>query len=192
MIINVYLDDVRPIPLGFIGARSAEECLEIVREYDVGILSLDFELGLGQPNGLAAVNGIIAEGRYPREVYVHSSSLSGRAQMNEWEPGSWRREWTAARGPLAVFVHTPLCGTCKVARRMLEVVVEMMPGLPLAAANLNAIPELATTFFIESVPCLLIKRSDGGVDKMYRFSSVVEVANRLRPLFGIGEETRKP
>ncbi|MBW5448172.1 thioredoxin [Cohnella sp. CFH 77786] len=100
--------------------------------------------------------------------------------VREWEPSEWRREWTAAPGPLAVLVHTPLCGTCKAARRMMEVVQAMMPELPLAAANLNIMPDLAQTFRIESVPCLLIKRPDGGVRKHYRFGSVTELLERLR------------
>jgi hypothetical protein len=53
--INVYLDDVRPCPPGFVVARSAEDC--------------------------KVVYGIIASGKYPLEIYVHSSSLIGRAQM---------------------------------------------------------------------------------------------------------------
>lgn len=79
--INVYLDDVRPCPQGFTVARSAEECLLLLAVSDVDLLSLDFELGLGQPNGLAVVHGIITSGKYPKEIYVHSSSLMGRAQM---------------------------------------------------------------------------------------------------------------
>lgn len=79
--INVYLDDVRPCPRGFVVARSAEECLLLLEASEVNLLSLDFELGMGQPNGLTVVHGIIASGKYPREIYVHSSSLAGRAQM---------------------------------------------------------------------------------------------------------------
>lgn len=79
--INVYLDDVRPCPQGFAVARSAEACLSMLAVSDVNLLSLDFELGMGQPNGLSVVHGIIASGRYPKEIYVHSSSLYGRAQM---------------------------------------------------------------------------------------------------------------
>jgi hypothetical protein len=48
---------------------------------DVRYLSLDFELGYGQPNGLEVVRGIIVSGKYPKEVFVHSSSPMGRAQM---------------------------------------------------------------------------------------------------------------
>lgn len=79
--INVYLDDVRPCPRGFVVARSAEDCLLVLSASEVNVLSLDFELGLGEPNGLAVVRGIIVSGKYPKEIYVHSSSIMGRAQM---------------------------------------------------------------------------------------------------------------
>lgn len=110
--------------------------------------------------------------------------------MKEWEPSDWRKEWTAARGPLAVFVHTPLCGTCKATRRMLEVVEAMMPELPLAAANLNVMPDLAQTFRIESIPCLLFKRPDGNIEKRYRFGSVTEVAQWLKQFDRTGRDKR--
>lgn len=79
--INVYLDDVRPCPRGFVPARMAEECLLLLEECDVALLSLDYELGYGQPNGMSVVRGIIVSGKYPKEIYVHSSSMMGRAQM---------------------------------------------------------------------------------------------------------------
>lgn len=101
----------------------------------------------------------------------------------EWTPADWRRLWTSARGPLAVFVHTPLCGTCKAARRMLEVAHAMAPDWEIADANLNWMPEMAQIFRIESVPCLIIKRSDGMVLKQYRFGSVTELVERLNRVF---------
>lgn len=79
--IHVFLDDVRPCPRGFVAAHTAEECLLLLRESEVDILSLDYELGYGQPSGFAVVSGLLAAGAYPREVYVHSSSMMGRAQM---------------------------------------------------------------------------------------------------------------
>lgn len=79
--INVYLDDIRPCPRGFVAARSAEECLLLLAEFEVDVLSLDYELGYGQPNGSTVVREMIASGRYPRRIYVHSSSPSGRALM---------------------------------------------------------------------------------------------------------------
>jgi len=101
----------------------------------------------------------------------------------EWTPDDWRRLWTAARGPLVVFVHTPLCGTCKAARRMLEVAHALAPELVIAEANLNWMPEMAQIFRIESVPCLIIKRSDGNVSKYYRFGSVTDLAERFKRVF---------
>jgi hypothetical protein len=53
----------------------------ILSASDVDILSLDYELGYGEPNGMAVVQGIIVSGKYPRQIFVHSSSLMGRAQM---------------------------------------------------------------------------------------------------------------
>jgi len=79
--INIYLDDIRSCPRGFVVARSAEECLLLLGASEVDILSLDFELGYGEPNGLTVVHGIIASGKYPKHIYVHSSSMMGRAQM---------------------------------------------------------------------------------------------------------------
>jgi len=80
-VINVYLDDVRPCPRGFVPARTADECMLLLADCEVDLLSLDFELGYGQPNGLAVVHWLIAAGKYPREIYIHSSSISGKAQM---------------------------------------------------------------------------------------------------------------
>jgi thioredoxin 1 len=100
--------------------------------------------------------------------------------MREWEPVNWRSEWTFTPAPFALFVHTPLCGTCKAARRMLSVATELVPDLTLVAANLNIMPDIAQQFRIESVPCLLFKRKDGTIHKQYRFGSVTELVERLR------------
>ncbi|MFB9275107.1 thioredoxin family protein [Cohnella cellulosilytica] len=100
--------------------------------------------------------------------------------MRDWEPASWKREWTFSPAPLALFVHTPLCGTCQAAGRMLEVATELVPETPVARANLNLMPEMAQLFKIESVPCLIVKRKNGSWSKHYRFPSVVELVERLR------------
>lgn len=100
--------------------------------------------------------------------------------MIEWEPSNWKREWTFSPAPFAVFVHTPLCGTCKAAKRMLSVAENVVPDFRLVSANLNLMPELAQQFRIESVPCLLVKRKAGDWIKQYRFPSVTEVVETLR------------
>lgn len=100
--------------------------------------------------------------------------------MRDWEAKGWKREWTFTKAPFAVFIHTPLCGTCKAARRMLAVATEIVTDFPIMAANLNLMPDIAGQFQIESVPCLLFKRKDGTWHKQYRFPSVTDLVERLR------------
>ncbi|MNP17651.1 hypothetical protein D3C76_1100890 [compost metagenome] len=80
--IHLYLDDIRRCPKGFTLARTGEECLLMLREYEVDILSLDYELGYMSPMcGRDVVATIIREGLYPCEVYLHTSSMSGKQEM---------------------------------------------------------------------------------------------------------------
>ncbi|WP_217594346.1 thioredoxin family protein [Cohnella sp. GbtcB17] len=109
--------------------------------------------------------------------------------MTEWEARAWRQEIDASEGALALFVYTPLCGTCALARRMLEVAEASLADVRIASANINLMPGLAEAFRIESVPCLLLRERDGSWNKIYRFGSVVEVRARLAELFK-GEEKR--
>lgn len=79
--INVYLDDVRPCPKGFVLARNAMECIELLRSCEVNVLSLDFDLGWDEPTGLEVARFIATENRYPGMIYLHTSSPAGRLQM---------------------------------------------------------------------------------------------------------------
>jgi hypothetical protein len=81
-LIHLYLDDIRRCPKGFSLARTGEECLIMLRECDVDILSLDYELGFDSGMcGRDVVAAIVREGLYPREVYLHTSSMSGKQEM---------------------------------------------------------------------------------------------------------------
>ncbi|MCP1308368.1 thioredoxin family protein [Paenibacillus tyrfis] len=77
--------------------------------------------------------------------------------------------------PRYVFFYTPLCGTCKVGERMLEVVAALNPRTTMGRSNINFSPVLARNWKIESVPCLV--RWDRGTvaDKKYRFDDVQEL-----------------
>ena len=73
--------------------------------------------------------------------------------MNEWN----RNELSAflkndSTG--LVYFYTPICGTCQVASKMLQV-IEKLVELEMGKMNLNFYPDLAREFAIESVPCLL-------------------------------------
>jgi hypothetical protein len=79
--IHVYLDDMRPCPPGFTAARSAEECILLLQECEVDILSLDFDLGWHAPNASEVVAWMIVSARYPRRLFFHTSSPAGRERM---------------------------------------------------------------------------------------------------------------
>lgn len=73
--------------------------------------------------------------------------------------------------PLVVFVHTPLCGTCKAARRMLEVASHLLPAeLVIAEANVNMLPELVSRYRISSVPALLVAPADRSTEPEIHYS----------------------
>ncbi|TVY10123.1 cyclic-phosphate processing receiver domain-containing protein [Paenibacillus cremeus] len=79
--IHLYLDDYRSCPKGLVLARYAEECILLLQEFEVDVLSLDYDLGWGHPNGMHVVTQIVTSGRYPRRIYLHTSSDSGRQAM---------------------------------------------------------------------------------------------------------------
>ena len=93
------------------------------------------------------------------------------------------RELTGTPGlGLAVFLYTPLCGTCQVARRMLEVAEQLLPPDTLVAVNVNTAPHWVQEQQIASVPALYIidaARSQAPVVR-YRMGSVEELLNEIR------------
>lgn len=63
-------------------------------------------------------------------------------------------------GYTILYLYTPLCGTCQVAKKMLSVVDEMMSDLSIYSVNLNFYPHEALQWVVESVPCLLVFKGD--------------------------------
>lgn len=85
--------------------------------------------------------------------------------------------------PLVVFLYTPLCGTCKAARRMIEVAEHMLPSqLQIVAANVNMMPNIVSKYRISSVPALFILSGDRKVDPdvYYSMVSVERVLEYIR------------
>ncbi|WP_379126902.1 cyclic-phosphate processing receiver domain-containing protein [Paenibacillus sp. sgz500958] len=79
--INVYMDDFRRVPPGFTLARTTDECLMLLRECEVGILSLDHDMGPVDVTGSEVAKIMVLEGLFPREIFLHTSSLWGRKEM---------------------------------------------------------------------------------------------------------------
>lgn len=86
----------------------------------------------------------------------------------------------STRKPIVAFVHTPFCGTCKVARKMLEVAVATLgDSMTVYAANLNEMPDRAQEWQIESVPALLVVSPSRIHERIYAFQSVEVVYRTL-------------
>ncbi|TVX94643.1 thioredoxin family protein [Paenibacillus agilis] len=94
-----------------------------------------------------------------------------------------------------LYLYSPLCGTCNVASRMLDVVEHLLPELRFERLNVNEVPDLAQAYQVESVPCLLIwrtievKRNQQDLishnvfvypQKIYAFHSIPYLYERLR------------
>lgn len=85
--INLYLDDLRSIPVGFIGARTVEEALSIMEKNKIHMLSLDHDLGMDSDGNLLKtgydlVKYICESGVRPaNKVYIHTDNVVGRENM---------------------------------------------------------------------------------------------------------------
>ena len=80
----------------------------------------------------------------------------------------------------AFYLYTPMCGTCQLASKMLDVVEKLFQNLEIGKANLNYFPQLAIEYQIESVPCLLIFENGNVIDKIYAFHSVTYLYEKLK------------
>lgn len=98
--------------------------------------------------------------------------------MQEWTREQWedKRE---KETKVAFYLYTPMCGTCQVASRMMEVTEQVVKNIPIGKANLNYMEQLAFDYEIESVPCLVIAENGKIVEKVYAFQSVPNLFEKL-------------
>ncbi len=99
--INIFMDDCRRRPEGFTLARTTDECLLLLRECEVNILSLDYDMGPYDYNGDEVAGRIVLEQLYPREIYLHTSSPQGRRAMYEMLYAAVPRETVLYNRPLS-------------------------------------------------------------------------------------------
>ncbi|MEK3980724.1 thioredoxin family protein [Psychrobacillus sp. FSL K6-2836] len=100
--------------------------------------------------------------------------------MNEWTLEQWNSHKKS--GKLTMFyIYTPLCGTCQVASKMMQVVQEMKP-FSIGQANINYLENFAMDYHIESVPCLLIAKGDAVYKKIYAFQSVPFILDSIKSI----------
>lgn len=80
----------------------------------------------------------------------------------------------------AILFTTPMCGTCKVAERMLEIAEAVGLDYPLYKANINFTPRLREEWRIGSVPCLIVLRNGELVRQEYAMRSVDHLYRLLK------------
>ncbi|MBD8069770.1 cyclic-phosphate processing receiver domain-containing protein [Bacillus sp. PS06] len=94
---NLYLDDLRDIPKGFIGARTVEEAISVIMNTYIHIFSLDHDLGMDnsgnlRKTGYDLVKYICEKGIRPaNRVYIHTDNVVGRENMYQTLKAAQRR-----------------------------------------------------------------------------------------------------
>jgi thioredoxin-like negative regulator of GroEL len=78
-----------------------------------------------------------------------------------------------------VYFYTPMCGTCQVASKMLQV-IEALVEVDMGKMNLNFYPDLAREYEIESVPCLLLVEAGEVKETLYAFHSVPFLLDKIK------------
>lgn len=99
--------------------------------------------------------------------------------MEQWTHGQWQQVMETGER-VAFYLYTPMCGTCAVAEKMMDVIVQVLPYAKIGKANINFTEQLAFDEKIESVPCLLIANQGKVVDKIYAFQSVPYLYEKLK------------
>ena len=95
-LINLYVDDLRDCPNGFVIARDYEHAIHMLTEYDVDILSLDHDLGEDRqgylkPTGYDLVKYMCENGLRANRIYLHTDNSVGRENMYHTLLGAQRR-----------------------------------------------------------------------------------------------------
>ena len=91
--------------------------------------------------------------------------------METWSREQW--ETAVNDSPCTLlYLYTPICGTCAVASKMMEVVSIMKSDVPMGKADLNYVQDIAMDYEIESVPCLVLTKDGVITNKIYAFQSV--------------------
>lgn len=74
-----------------------------------------------------------------------------------------------------LYIYTPFCGTCHVARSFLEKIEQTHQQDIFYEMNASLYPQFMQEYKIESVPCLLIKNQHKIKEKIYTFHSVSNI-----------------
>ena len=81
--INVFLDDYRVSPDGYVLVETIDECIHVLKQNPVHHLSLDHDLANKDRNGLKLIKKMISSGLGADRITVHSANAgAGKAMYN--------------------------------------------------------------------------------------------------------------
>ena len=80
MSFNLYVDDIRSAPTGWVLARTIKESINYLKTGNVDCLSLDHDLGSKQ-TGMDIVNYCIDKQIFPNRIEIHSKNPVGKQNM---------------------------------------------------------------------------------------------------------------
>ena len=94
--INLYVDDLRDCPHGFVIARTVDQAKYYLENFQIAILSLDHDLGMDEqgeiiPTGYDLVKYICQKGLRADRIYLHTQNPVGRENMYQTLLSSQRR-----------------------------------------------------------------------------------------------------
>ncbi|RDW20931.1 thioredoxin [Oceanobacillus chungangensis] len=78
-----------------------------------------------------------------------------------------------------LYIYTPFCGTCSVARSMLDKIESVHKQEIFYEMNASLHPKFMQEYKVESVPCLLIKQDNEIKEKVYAFKSIANIYSLL-------------
>ncbi|HLR68631.1 thioredoxin family protein [Virgibacillus alimentarius] len=78
-----------------------------------------------------------------------------------------------------LYIHTPFCGTCHLARSMLEHIESVHREDIFYEMNASLFSDFMQEAKIESVPCLFIKEENEIKEKIYAFKSIPNIYSYL-------------
>lgn len=84
--VNLYVDDLRDCPEGFVIVRTVEQAKYYLENFEIAILSLDHDLGIDEQGNLSStgydlVKYICENGLRVEKIYLHTDNSVGRENM---------------------------------------------------------------------------------------------------------------
>ncbi len=98
---KIWLDDLRPVPQGYVGARSVNEAIALITDaegkgIEIEVLDLDHDLGDFASDGGDAIRLLdwLAERETLYPIEIHTANPVGRANMKRmlarfWDENYW-------------------------------------------------------------------------------------------------------